>query len=80
MNKKIIITSIVCLLFSGIAYTQGSTTTPNWFISDLLHHSIGFGTALALVISWSNNKSIGLALLHGFFGWVYVLYHFMVRA
>jgi hypothetical protein len=35
----------------------------------------GIGTALAVVISWSVNQSILWAMLHGFFGWFYVLYY-----
>lgn len=35
---------------------------------------IGFGSALAITISWSANKSILWAILHGILGWVYVIY------
>jgi hypothetical protein len=35
---------------------------------------IGFGTALAITISWSVNKSILWAIVHGFLSWFYVLY------
>ena len=37
-------------------------------------HGIGIGSALAIAISWSINKSILWAILHGFFGWLYVIY------
>ena len=36
---------------------------------------IGFGSALAITISWSANHSILWAILHGFFGWLYVIYY-----
>lgn len=36
---------------------------------------IGFGTALAITISWSANKSIGWAIVHGILSWVYVVYY-----
>lgn len=36
---------------------------------------ISFGTALAIAISWSANKSILWAILHGIFSWVYVVYY-----
>lgn len=36
---------------------------------------IGFGSALAITISWSANKSILWAILHGFFSWGYVIYY-----
>ncbi len=36
---------------------------------------IGFGTALAITISWSANKSILWAIIHGFLSWIYVIYY-----
>jgi len=36
---------------------------------------IGFGTALAITISWSVNHSILWAIIQGFFGWFYVIYY-----
>ena len=36
---------------------------------------IGFGAALAITISWSANKSILWAILHGIFSWFYVIYY-----
>ncbi len=36
---------------------------------------IGFGTALAIAISWSANKSILWAIVHGLLSWVYVIYY-----
>jgi hypothetical protein len=37
------------------------------------------GNALAIAISWSINKSILWAILHGLFGWFYVIYYAIVR-
>ena len=36
---------------------------------------IGFGTALAITISWSINKSILWAIAHGMLSWIYVIYY-----
>lgn len=36
---------------------------------------ISFGSCLAMVISYTAYKSIGWAILHGLFGWLYVLYY-----
>ncbi|MFA7331621.1 MAG: hypothetical protein WC326_11180 [Candidatus Delongbacteria bacterium] len=36
---------------------------------------IGLGTALAVTISWSLNKSLLWAILHGIFSWFYVIYY-----
>lgn len=39
---------------------------------------IGFGAALAIAISYTTWKSILWAILHGIFGWAYVIY-FAIR-
>jgi hypothetical protein len=36
---------------------------------------ITFGSALSIAISWSVNKSILWAIIHGLFGWFYVIYY-----
>jgi hypothetical protein len=40
---------------------------------------VGFGSALAIAISWSLHKSIIWAVIHGFFSWGYVLYYALTR-
>jgi p-aminobenzoyl-glutamate transporter AbgT len=40
---------------------------------------IGFGAALAMAISFSVHKSILWAILHGIFGWFYVIYYAFTR-
>ena len=40
---------------------------------------IGFGSALAITISWSAHQSIIWAVIHGFFSWLYVLYYAVTR-
>ena len=35
------------------------------------------GAALAMIISWSLNHSIGWAIWHGILGWLYVIYHWV---
>jgi hypothetical protein len=35
---------------------------------------IGFGTALAITISYTYNRSILWAILHGILGWLYVIW------
>lgn len=35
----------------------------------------GIGTALAVVISWDLYHSLLWAILHGIFGWFYVIYY-----
>jgi hypothetical protein len=40
---------------------------------------VSFGSALAIAISWSVHKSIIWAIIHGFFGWLYVIYFALTR-
>ena len=40
---------------------------------------IGLGSAIAVAISWSLNKSIVWAIIHGIFGWFYVIYFALTR-
>ncbi|QPC45599.1 hypothetical protein [Mangrovibacillus cuniculi] len=41
--------------------------------------AIGFGSVLAITISWSLHKSILWAILHGVFSWFYVIYYAFTR-
>jgi hypothetical protein len=37
-------------------------------------YGVGFGSALAIAISYTNNHSILWAIVHGILGWLYVVY------
>jgi len=39
----------------------------------------GFGSALAMVISWSGHGSILWAIIHGLISWIYVAYFALTR-
>lgn len=41
--------------------------------------SIGFGTAIALILSWTTFHSVGLLILHGLLGWLFVIYYICTR-
>ena len=40
---------------------------------------ISLGSAIAVVISWSMYKSVLWAIIHGIFGWLYVIYYVITR-
>lgn len=42
---------------------------------EIIKNGISFGSVLAIVISWTMNKSIVWAIVHGLLGWLYVLYY-----
>ncbi len=46
---------------------------------DVIKSGIGFGTALAIAISYTTHKSVLWAIIHGFFSWLYVVYFLLTR-
>jgi hypothetical protein len=40
---------------------------------------VSLGTILAVLCSWERNKSIIWAVVHAFFGWIYVIYYAITR-
>lgn len=40
---------------------------------------VGFGSALAMVISYTAHKSVLWAIIHGIFSWFYVIYFLFTR-
>ncbi|MFM2020756.1 MAG: hypothetical protein RJB02_464 [Pseudomonadota bacterium] len=46
---------------------------------DVVKSGVGFGSALAIVISYTAHKSVLWAIIHGFFSWIYVLYFLLPR-
>lgn len=40
---------------------------------------IGLGSAIAVAVSWSINKSLIWAIIHGVLGWLYVIYYALTR-
>lgn len=53
-------------------------STKKIVVEKTVKSGVSFGSALAMVISYTAWKSIGWAIIHGLFGWVYVLY-FILR-
>lgn len=46
---------------------------------EVVRNGVGFGSALAIAISYTTHKSIVWAIIHGFFSWAYVLYFALTR-
>ena len=47
--------------------------------AEIARTGITFGTALAIAISWSANKSILWAIIHGLLSWFYVIYYALFK-
>lgn len=46
--------------------------------AEAVRSGISFGTALAIVISWTANGSIVWAVIHGICSWLYVIYYLIM--
>ncbi|MGO2102575.1 MAG: hypothetical protein ACTH3E_05955 [Psychroflexus halocasei] len=64
-------------IFSIQAFSQETETTP--IIQTVVSSGVGLGTVLAVVTSWERNKSVLLAIIHGIFSWLYVIYFVLTR-
>jgi hypothetical protein len=47
--------------------------------TEVVRSGVTFGSALAIAISWSVNKSLLWAIIHGIFSWFYVIYFALTR-
>lgn len=72
--KKLHFLLIVTLLFTSTLFAQEETVK-----NTIIKNGIGFGNALAIVISYTKNKSILWAIIQGILGWLYVIYFFFTR-
>ena len=48
--------------------------------TEIVRSGVTFGSAMAVAISWSVNKSILWAIFHGVLSWFYVIYYALTRA
>lgn len=63
------------VFFAGCAYpVDGPVYTQPVYVAP----GVGLGTIIAVVVSWSRNKSILWAIIHGILGWLYVIYALIV--
>ena len=46
---------------------------------EVVRQGVGFGSALAIAMSWTANKSILWAILHGVLSWFYVVYYALFK-
>ena len=76
MIKKYLPTLLILI----ILFASCTTNNPNDGYNQpvYLAPGVGLGTIIAVVISWSRNKSLLWAILHGILGWFYVIYAIIV--
>jgi hypothetical protein len=73
--KTILLMLIFCMT-ATLAISQGYTpSTAAYSVGS----GISIGAVIAIVASWSRNKSVLWAILHAFLGWIYVIYYIITR-
>jgi hypothetical protein len=60
----LVVIAVIALTTRGYISKQGAAAS-----------GITFGSALAMVISYTNLHSVGWAIFHGLLSWVYVIYY-----
>ncbi|HEY0751792.1 MAG TPA: hypothetical protein VGD26_11590 [Chitinophagaceae bacterium] len=75
MRIKFLLT-VSLLLMNTILLAQDGD---NEIRQTVINNGIGLGGAIAVAISWSRNKSILWAIIHGILSWLYVIYYFIIR-
>lgn len=76
MIKKYIPALLMIIAFFASCTTNNPNNEYNQTV--YLAPGVGLGTIVAIVLSWSRNKSIIWAIVHGIFGWFYVIYAVIV--
>jgi hypothetical protein len=77
MSPKVLLYIIPCILLFAACVTR--TADPYYTGPGYVGPGIGLGTIIAVVVSWSRNKSILWAIIHGILGWLYVIYALLVK-
>jgi hypothetical protein len=70
---------ILLLLMVSISCPLFANDAAPFFDKSVSISGIGVGTIIAIVASWSRNKSILWAIFHAFCGWFYVIYYVITR-
>jgi hypothetical protein len=47
--------------------------------NNAIKSGVGFGSALAIAISFTTHNSVLWAIIHGIFSWLYVVYYVLTR-
>lgn len=79
MIRKMI-APLILLALLIISCTSHQPYDDNYARPVYIAPGVGLGTIIAVVVSWSRNKSILWAIIHGILGWLYVIYAIFVKA
>ncbi len=74
-NKYLLLLTCFALLLVSCA---DQVNGPGYYQPVYIAPGVGLGTIIAVVVSWSRNKSVLWAIIHGILGWLYVIYAVIV--
>lgn len=75
--KKTAIPLLFAMTLLGATACLAQTNSP--YQQVVVNNGIGLGSAIAVAISWSNNRSILWAIVHGLLSWLYIIYYYFTR-
>lgn len=75
--KKIQLAVILIIFVVYESYSQNNIDLETR--RTVINNGIGLGSVIAGVTSWERNKSVLLAIIHGIFSWLYVIYFVLTR-
>ncbi|MBE8721213.1 hypothetical protein C4F40_10810 [Sphingobacterium sp. Ka21] len=70
MHMKKLATTIFLLSLITVVFGQDVINNTTKTVTQ---SGVGLGSIIAVVTSWDRNRSIGWVILHGIFGWLYVI-------
>ena len=79
MNKKHTLCIIAVLLLCSTTFPLFAQGNSEEVTKTVINKGVGLGAVIAVVASWSRNRSILWAILHGVFSWLYVIYFAVTR-
>jgi len=77
MKRIIFFLLVIIIAFPAMAHIENGTMVNS---QNILESGVGLGAVIAVVTSWSRNRSILWAIFHGICGWLYVVYFALSRA
>ncbi len=79
MNKKLNFALAFLIILIASCTNNDAAVGPSYYRPVYYGPGIGLGTLIAVLVSWSRNKSILWAIIHGILGWLYVIYALLVK-
>lgn len=64
--------------FSITLFAQTSADTQD-ISGKIISNGVGLGAVISVVTSWSRNRSVAWAIVHGILSWFYVIYFVITR-